>query len=100
MIPTRSRIDTVRKEHEDLVAEVQGEDDGIPYFEYEWFGVTHSYSAAGFWLRILLVAILSVFVELAFLVAGYYPQALIFLLIIGAAILASLVMLRNYRIWH
>jgi hypothetical protein len=98
MIPSQSRIEIIRREHEDMVTEALSEDgEDEPYYQYEWMGETHSYTAEGFWLRLLFAVILSSLVVLMFAALGEFGLALIFLLIIGVSALVPILALRRYR---
>lgn len=55
MIPSRTNIETIRDEREREIADdLREEEREEPYFEYEWFGLTYSYTKAGYWLRVIV----------------------------------------------
>ncbi len=95
MIPSSGQIEAARREvKEELEARTS---DSATYFEYEWFGETHSYTAAGYWGRILFVLAMTLFTAGILVLEGQAGVALVFALIMAGGISLSLVSLWWYR---
>lgn len=71
----------------------EGGEEEEPYLEWEWFGLTYSYSKAGFWFRIGLVLVLGIFFSLMMGLAGGAGYGICYFLIILLGVGLSLLFL-------
>jgi len=98
MIPSSRTLEIARSEVDEMIAESQADsEEEEPYFEYTWFGLTYSYSKAGYWGRIMLVILLFIPLIAALAVEGEGGMAFLMMLFLAGAIGLSLLGLGAYR---
>lgn len=72
-------------------------DDEEFYYEYEFLGLTYSYSKAGYWGRLAFASVMFGVFAVMFLLAGLATQALCIVVVMLGALGLSLMFLHSYR---
>ncbi len=96
-IPSKQTLETARSEIAEFADEAQSEAGDEPYFEFEILGVKYSYSKAAYWVRVILVTLVSIpLVAFAFADSGPGVGAFLALIMFGGIAL-SILLLHSYR---